>query len=137
LRGLRSWLERRRVRDHNRLAGDQDLGDSTEPRFGYGLNDRPLWSQRDRDAEDVRRVLRGAGCVEWSGEPPYHDGFVVEGGDDGEPFAVACTLDDRTAARAEVMRYRDALRAGEYRVQPDPDDAQCLEVWPPSRDDRS
>ena len=102
--GLRSWLERRRTRDRRRPADDQELGDSAEPRFGYGLNDRPLWSQRDREAEEVRKVLREAGCIEWSDLPPDHDGFAVEGGGDGEPFAVACTLDDPTAARAEVPR---------------------------------
>ena len=129
--GLRSWLERRRTRDRRRPADDQELGDSTAPRFGYGLNDRPLWSQRDREAEEVRKVLREAGCIEWSDLPPDHDGFAVEGGGDGEPFAVACTLDDPTAARAEVQRYTNALRAAAYRVQLDPDDDQCVEVWPP------
>jgi hypothetical protein len=75
-------------------------------------------------------MLRDAGCVEWSGLPPCPDGFVVEGGGDGEPFAVACTFQKPPAAIVEVGRYSEALQEGDYGVQPDPDDAQCLEVWP-------
>ncbi|MEV6982152.1 hypothetical protein AB0M95_12945 [Sphaerisporangium sp. NPDC051017] len=57
-----------------------------EPKFGYGLGQRPLWSERDRDAERVRDALRGAGLVELS---DGRNGFVVEGGGMGQPFLVA------------------------------------------------
>jgi hypothetical protein len=47
------------------------------PEFGYGQGRRPLWNERDRDAERVRDILRGAGLAEFSDTRP---GFVVEGG---------------------------------------------------------
>jgi hypothetical protein len=34
------------------------------PEFGYGQGRRPLWNERDRDAERVRDILRGAGLTE-------------------------------------------------------------------------
>jgi hypothetical protein len=39
------------------------------PAFGYGQGQRPLWSERDRDAERVRDILRGAGLVEFNDTP--------------------------------------------------------------------
>ena len=132
MRGLSLWLERRRSRTRRRFTADHDPGSSIEPRFGYGVGDRPLWSQRDWAAEEIRNVLRDARCVEWSGVPPYHDGFVVEGGGDGEPFAVACTLDELPDARTELQRYTEALKLHGYHVHLDPDDAKSLEVWPPT-----
>jgi hypothetical protein len=36
-------------------------GDADRPEFGYGKGGRPLWSLRDRDAEQIRAVLRRAG----------------------------------------------------------------------------
>ncbi|MEV4752812.1 hypothetical protein AB0K21_41240 [Streptosporangium sp. NPDC049248] len=59
-----------------------------EPKFGYGREHRPLWSERDRDAEQVRDVLRRAGLSEFGED---RDGFVVKGGEIGQPFAVAFT----------------------------------------------
>jgi hypothetical protein len=106
-------------------------------RFGHRFDDRSLWSRRVREAEEVSDVLRDAGLVESSGEPHYYDGFVVEGGDDGAPFAVAARSTMRQPRRAEVLRYTDALRAGECGCSPTPDDAQCLEVWPPTDQDPS
>ncbi|MGV9778731.1 hypothetical protein [Streptosporangium sp. NPDC003464] len=98
-----------------------------EPEFGYGVGGRPLWTVRDRDTEVVRTVLRKAGRREF-GE--RHGGFVVEGGDDGAPFRVACADDAENSVR-ELLRYEaDLLKAG-YRVEPDPGDDQMLQVWIP------
>ncbi|WP_433257983.1 hypothetical protein ACQPYK_22065 [Streptosporangium sp. CA-135522] len=57
------------------------MGDD-EPRFGYGQGRRPLWSERDRDAEQIRDALRAAGPMEFSDS---RAGFVVEGGGTGAP----------------------------------------------------
>jgi hypothetical protein len=86
-----------------------------QPPHGYGKYDRPLWTDRDRDAEAIRAVLRGAGCREFS---ESHGGFAVEGGHDGEPFAVACADDD--AHVGDLARYRPALEAAGYQVSDDP-----------------
>jgi hypothetical protein len=48
---------------------------------------RPLETEQDRQAEQVRALLRAAGCAEF-GE--NHGGFVVEPGPDGE-LLVACS----------------------------------------------
>ncbi len=99
-----------------------------EPEFGYGRGGRPLWTVRDRDAEGVREVLRKAGRREFGDD---HGGFAVEGGHGGDPFMVACADDARVSA-AELPRYEAALRAAGYRVEPEPDDDQVLQAWPPS-----
>lgn len=95
-----------------------------KPEFGYGAGGRPLWTVRGRDTEVIRTVLRKAGRREFS---ERHDGFVVEGGNDGAPFLVACT-EDAEGSALELRRYRaDLVKAG-YRVEPDPDDDQVLVV---------
>ncbi|MGN9847048.1 hypothetical protein ACTMTI_54090 [Nonomuraea sp. H19] len=95
-----------------------------KPEFGHGAGGRPLWTVRDRDAEVIRTVLRQAGRREFS---ERHDGFVVEGGDGGAPFLVACT-EEAEKSSPEVRRYQvDLVKAG-YRVESDPDDDQVLLV---------
>ncbi|WP_156056133.1 hypothetical protein [Streptosporangium roseum] len=87
-----------------------------DPQFGYGAGGRPLWTVRDRDAEVIRTVLRKAGSREFS---ERHGGFVVEGGQDGAPFAIACA--DDAASRCgnwPVMRRRCARPATDSRVIP-------------------
>ncbi|MFF4624164.1 hypothetical protein [Nonomuraea jabiensis] len=102
-----------------------------KPEFGFGAAGRPLWSVRDRDAEAIRSVLRTAGRREF-GE--RQDGFVVEGGNDGAPFVIACTGNAEAAgvAAAELARYEAALLTAGYRVELDPADDQVLQAWPPS-----
>ncbi|MFF4779041.1 hypothetical protein ACFY05_40080 [Microtetraspora fusca] len=97
-----------------------------DPQFGYGAGGRPLWTVRDRDAEVIRTVLRKAGSRKFS---ERHGGFVVEGGQDGAPFAIACA-DDADIAVRELARYKEALRKVGYRLQRDPDDDQTLLAWP-------
>ncbi|MEV5824268.1 hypothetical protein AB0L25_01685 [Spirillospora sp. NPDC052242] len=105
---------------------------SDEPAFGYGRHRRPLRTRRDRDAETVRDVLRRAGHREY-GRP--RDGFcVIDGGDGGLPFIVACA--SRTRRRtlsptAELAAYRRTLTAAGLRVEPAGagDDPTYLKVW--------
>ncbi|MGN9789165.1 hypothetical protein ACTMTF_47785 [Nonomuraea sp. ZG12] len=97
------------------------MGDD-EPRFGYGQGRRPLWSERDRDAERVRDALRAAGLMEFSDS---RAGFVVEGGGAGRPFLVAFA-GSASGAGEQVAAYAAALRAVGMRVEPDSDDEQTL-----------
>ncbi|GAA2701208.1 hypothetical protein GCM10010412_098810 [Nonomuraea recticatena] len=76
---------------------------------------------RDRNAEVIRTVLHTAGRREFS---ERHDGFVVEGGDDGAPFLVACT-DEAKRSAPQLTRYQvDLVKAG-YRGEPDPKTIRC------------
>ena len=106
------------------------MSDDERPAFGYGTHDRPLWSVRDRDAEEIRAPLRRAGHREYS---ERRDGFVVEGAnasqDGPEPFSATCT-DDKLLAAGELGRYSALLRGAGYRVLADPEDDDVLEVWP-------
>jgi hypothetical protein len=97
-----------------------------KPQFGYGEGRRPLWTLRDRDAEVIRTVLRKSGQREFR---EGQGGFVVEGGNDGAPFVLACADDAEVAVR-ELARYEAALLKAGYRVEPDPGDDQALRVWP-------
>ncbi|MFB9675714.1 hypothetical protein [Streptosporangium vulgare] len=71
-------------------------------------------------------MLRQAGRSEF-GE--RHGGFVVEGGQGGAPFLVACA-DDTGISAQEPARYEAALLVAGYRVELDPDDDQALRAWP-------
>lgn len=99
-----------------------------QPQFGYGRGERPLSSVVDRDAEAIREVLRGAGRPEFSDS---EDGFVVESGDEGSSFLVACTFDEWTDAEQELQWYRMALTDARMRVEPDPEDRKTVVVWMP------
>jgi hypothetical protein len=104
--------------------------DEDRPAFGFGAGGRPLWSVRDKTAEDLRALLRRAGHREFSDR---RGGFVVEGAnaslDGPEPFSITCT-DDKLLAAGELGRYSALLRGAGYRVVADPDDDEVLEVWP-------
>ncbi|MFJ3182552.1 hypothetical protein ACIPJN_29755 [Streptomyces sp. NPDC086796] len=99
-----------------------------QPQFGYGRGERPLSSVVDRNAEAIREVLRRAGRPEFSDS---QDGFVVESGDEGSPFLVACTIDEWTDAEQELQRYRAALTDARMRVEPDPEDRKTVLVRMP------
>ncbi|MBQ1047776.1 hypothetical protein KBX50_04640 [Micromonospora sp. C51] len=98
-----------------------------EPRYGYGRGERPLWSPRDRAAEDIRRVLRRAGFRDFSEQ--HLDGFAVEGAntsqDGPEEFSVAYC---GTSNSDPLHRYRELLERAGYQVDPDPQDAHLLLV---------
>lgn len=95
------------------------------PAFGYGAGKRPLWTVRDKDAEQIRIALRGAGCTELS---ERSGGFVVEGGQSGTPFLVACATDDALTETSEITTYIKALTSAGFRVEPDPALDQVLQV---------
>ncbi|MEU4077657.1 hypothetical protein [Streptomyces venezuelae] len=76
----------------------------------------------------IREALHGAGRPAFSDS---EDGFVVESGDEGAPFLVACTIDEWTDAEPELQRYRVALTNARMRVEPDPEDHKTLQVWMP------
>ncbi|WP_282090224.1 hypothetical protein [Streptomyces tendae] len=85
-----------------------------------------MWTERDRDAEEIRKVLRKANHKEFG----QKDGrFVVEGGGDGKPFSLACTIGDQAAALEEVRLYREALAAVGFRAEQDLEDDKTLDVW--------
>jgi hypothetical protein len=97
--------------------------DVAKPDFGFGVGMRPLWTERDRDAEAIRIILRNAGCSEYG---QRRGGFVVEG---GSPFLVACALFEDASARAkEIKTYTEALTAAGFRVEPYPG-LEALKVW--------
>jgi hypothetical protein len=100
----------------------------TDPVFGYGRGRRPLWTVGDREAEAIREVLRKAKRAEFS---EAGGGIVVEGGENGEPFLVAC-VDEDVAAAGEVAAYTEALTAAGFRVESELDDDQMLQVFIPT-----
>jgi hypothetical protein len=98
--------------------------DVANPEFGFGVGPRPLWTERDRDAERIRIILRDAGCSEFGSR---RGGFVVEG---GNPFLVACALfEDASAVAKEIKTYTEALTAAGFRVAPLPGLDDGLKVW--------
>jgi hypothetical protein len=84
-----------------------------------------LVTVRDRDAEQIRAVLRRARHRELT---ERQDGFVVEGGGGGTPFLVACT-GENSAAAAEVAAYAQVLAAAGFQVTSDPYDDLCVRCW--------
>jgi hypothetical protein len=78
---------------------------------------RPM-TDRDRDAEAIRAVLRRNGHPEF-GRPG--DGFYVDGGYNGGPFLVSCATRSRhrrLSPTAEVAGYTTALEAAGMHVEP-------------------
>ncbi|WP_043478162.1 hypothetical protein [Kitasatospora sp. MBT66] len=109
-----------------KLFGRREADDDN-PAYGYGPGRRPLWTERDRDAEEIRKVLRKGGRKEFGSRD---GGFAVEGtsAGDGEPFLVACTGGRDQAA--ELATYTELLTAAGWRVEADPDDRLSIQVWP-------
>jgi hypothetical protein len=101
------------------------LREKDGPRFGYGAGARPLWTERDRDAEKIRIVLRDAGHREYG---DWRDGFVVEGGNSEDPFFVGCTFADDADAAKERIGYLRGLNAAGYHVTADRNDERILQV---------
>ena len=118
------WWQVRRAVARQRLRPVVGLPGS--PQFGFGARLRPLWTARDLAAEQIRAILRDAGCPEFG---RMRDGFVVEGGEEGEPFLVACTVSHDARAARQMAIYEDALSAAGYRVVPFPADERGLQIW--------
>lgn len=117
------WWQAQRAINRQRVRPVRATGE--DPAFGYGAGKRPLWTVRDKTAEEIRIALRDAGCWEFSERA---GGFVVEGGQSGTPFLVACATDDASVATSEMTAYIEALTSAGFRVEPDPDLAQVLQV---------
>ncbi|TDE54678.1 hypothetical protein E1295_14210 [Nonomuraea mesophila] len=92
------------------------------PTYGRGSGGRPLWSERDRDAERIGAVLRRSGCAATGGG----DGFAVEGGHDGV-FLVTFAERHLPAAGGMEACVRALVRAG-MSAEPQPGDARTLRV---------
>jgi hypothetical protein len=95
------FYQTQRAIDRQRLM--PVFGASDAPAFGYGANSRPLWDVRAKDAEQIRIILRDAGCWEFG----YHrGGFVVEDHGQGSLFSLPAP---RMTKRHRVTALRDAL----------------------------
>ena len=105
--------------------------DDETPRFGYGRGQRPLWTVRDRNAENMRQALRKAGFRDF--DERHLDGFAVEGAnsslDGDEPYLVTYCAD--APQPGVLQRYAATLTGAGFTVAADPDDVEhCLEVRP-------
>lgn len=105
------------------MTSRDDQHDDGKPAYGYGAGGRPLHSVNDRAAEQLRELLRRAGCAEF-GE--VDGGFVVEHPGVG-PMLLVHTGQSRAAAEQEyARRARDVVRrhgrvrpvAGQRRIRP-------------------
>lgn len=94
-----------------------------EPPYGFGYGARPLWSEQDRRAEQVRAVLRAAGLP---GADEHPAGFTVHTTDDRSRFVVTCH--DHHNAVDILARYHEALHAGGFGARADPDDVHRILV---------
>lgn len=105
------------------MFGEQEEG----PEFGYAVNARPLWSALDWQAQQVRVVLRGAGCAEF----PTDGGCSVESHD---PLTVGiCDASTGVAGPARARAAQVLTEAG-YRIEPHPhdNDEELPAVRPPA-----
>lgn len=94
------------------------------PAYGYGAGRRPLWSERDRHAEQ----LRSQGFVEFA---DTRDGFVIERADDDEPILLAHTGGARAERADAEQRYAAVLERAGYRLLPDAaGEGEGWCVWP-------
>ncbi|MFD0691972.1 hypothetical protein [Actinomadura fibrosa] len=92
--------------------------DKERPRYGYGRGGGPLWDERSRDAEGIRRVLRKAEFQEFGDNG---SGFAVETDSEteGGPFLVSAAVSSDEDVRAVIAAYTRALTAQGWRVEPD------------------
>lgn len=94
-----------------------------EPPYGFGHGARPLWSEQDRRAEQVRATLRAAGLP---GADEHPTGFTVHTTGNRSWFVVTCH--DRGNAMDTLARYHEALHAGGFGARMDPQDVHRILV---------
>jgi hypothetical protein len=96
-----------------------------EPAYGMGAGGRPLTSERDRDAERIRAVLRRADGPGAAGE--RHE-VTVTGGDDGV-HVVTCA-DAYTRMPARMSAHVTALTRAGMTAEVRPDGVLHVRVAP-------
>lgn len=110
------------------MTSRDDQHDGQDPAYGHSFDARPLWSERDRDAEQLRELLRRRGFTEFT---EGSDGFVVEHPDDG-PMLLIHTGEPRAERVAAEHDYARLLEQAGYRFAPNATgDGQGWRVWPP------
>ncbi|GAA4988381.1 hypothetical protein WHI96_25035 [Pseudonocardia tropica] len=97
------------------MSSGDDQYDGQAPAYGHGFEARPLWSVRDRDAEQLRELLRRRGFVEFT---EGGDGFVVEHPDDEGPMLLVHTRQPRSERVAAEQDYGRLLEQAGYRFAP-------------------
>ena len=103
--------------------------DQQEPAYGHSFDARPLWSERDRDADQLRELLRRRGFTEFT---EGSDGFVVEHTDAG-PMLLVHTGQPRSERVAAEHDYGRLLEQAGYRFAPNATgDGEGWHVWSPS-----
>lgn len=111
------------------MTSRNDQHDEQDPAYGHSFDARPLWSERDRDADQLRELLRRRGFVEFT---EGSDGFVVEHPDDG-PMLLVHTGQLRAERVAAEHDYASLLEQAGYRFTPNATgDGEGWRVWSPS-----
>ena len=109
------------------MTSRDDQHDDGTPAYGYGAGGRPLHSVNDRDAEQLRELLRSGGCAEF-GE--VDGGFVVEHPGVG-PMLLVHTGQSRAERAAAEQEYARLLDQAGYRFEQDATgDGEGWRVWP-------
>ncbi|MBO2458151.1 hypothetical protein [Actinomadura violacea] len=108
------------------------------PQFGYTADARPLWTERDWAAEQIRIVLRDAGCP----QAPANGGFTVDSTHpcNTDPCAagscylvsVCGDIDDPARPARALARAAAVLAGAGYRTEHRPCRETRLRVWPPT-----
>lgn len=93
-----------------------------------GVGGRPPHNKRDREAEQLRELLRAQSLPEFDDN---QNGFVVEHPDDG-PMLLAYASGTAADCADADERYRDVLDLAGYRIEPDATgEGDGWKVWPP------
>ncbi|MDL4813155.1 hypothetical protein [Actinomadura opuntiae] len=100
------------------------------PQFGYAVDARPLWTERDWTAEQIRIVLRAAGCP----QAPAPGGFTVDSTDDACCVVSVCgDADDRSRPPQVLAHVAAVLASAGYRTERRPRGTMGgLRIWPPA-----
>lgn len=94
----------------------------------FGGGGRPLATARDRQAEELRLLLRSNGFSEFGEQEA---GFVVE--DPGEGPLLLAHAGDHDDGEDLDLRYHEVLRMVGYLVEPDATgEGDGWQVWPAS-----
>ncbi|MEU4377046.1 hypothetical protein [Pseudonocardia alni] len=110
------------------MTSRDDQHDGQAPAYGHSFDARPLWSVRDREADQLRELLRRRGFVEFT---EGGDGFVVEHPGDEGPMLLVHTGQPRAERVAAEHDYARLLEQAGYRFAPNATgDGEGWRVWP-------